>query len=534
MDFLHSPQDEKEKVILALIVANKGEMYLLLWRWDTRGPLHRIKPMRCSGQSVPSADGFPLMLIPCVSSFSFLLVTEAGLMVVYDQVFASEAHTTRYSLRASDITPSGGSSQSKQWTQWARPTRHLQYRLQHDDIFIIREDGVVETCLIDFTSRKVKVTTSVTPGRLDICVDTAFCLLAGPPHTGGGDIIIAGGDMTDGGVFQARARQPMERIQTLPNCSPVQDLVLVKAKDQQPSGTAQVTNTHNIFACCGHMHRQGSVALYDYGLEACIGWTVDHPDVKSIEQLWTFEIKTQDKLLLLSSHPSHTSMLMMDLHNADLEYADESMYPGLDFYQTTLAAALLQDDILVQITTTALNLQHLSEHTKALNLDIQSLQTLCAAILSESALIVIAHMSGANYVLSLCKLNTALDSTNAPSDIHRVSHMQSRPLSMSSSLLNGIPVVLTGTENGEVYVHRVDPSLDNHATLHFKLDELVEKLDGRAVSSICLLTRPMGLCGLILCGLRGGNLVCIEISLQYQSGQLAIGMYLLNPSTPLY
>ena len=450
MEFLHSPPEEEEKVILALLVANKGDIFLLLYRWDTRTPLHRFKPMRCSGQRLAHEDGFPLMLIPCVSSLSFLLVTESGL-IIYDQVTASQANTTRYSFKASDIAKSSGTAKTKQWTQWARPKRHLQHREQHDDIFLVREDGVIETCLIDFTDRKVKVTTSVTPGRLGICVDRAFCLLAGPAHTGGGDIIVAGGDMTDGGLFQARARQPMERIQTLPNGGPFQDLVLVNSSSKRTSRAAQTLGATEIFACCGQSEEHGSLAQIQYGLEAQIGWTVEHPDVASIERLWTLEVKSQESLLILSSHHSHTSMFALGLHEMDMEFADQQTYPGMDLDHVTLAAAMLGEGLLVQVTHSSVNLIPLVDRSTNSKFDIHQLQPLCADILVDLDLIAIAHRSSEVYGLSVCRVNQPPRTGNEGFGLEQVTQLQTRPISVQSAKLGGTAVILIGTEQGEIH-----------------------------------------------------------------------------------
>ena len=518
MDFLHSPKDEQEKVILALLIANKGEIFLLLYRWDTRMPLHRFKPMRCSGQRLPAEDGFPLMLIPCVSSLSFLLVTESGL-IIYDQVTASQANTTRYSFKASDIEGSNRLTRTKQWTQWARPKRHLQHRQMHDDIFLVREDGVIETCLIDFTNRKVKVTTSVTPGRLDICVDTAFCLLAGPAHAGGGDIIIAGGDMTDGGLFQARARRPMERIQTLSNGAPFHDMVLVNSKNKRMSGATQPGGDSEIFACCGHTDEHGSIAQIHYGLEAQIGWTVEHPDVASIERLWTLELKSQDSLLLLSSHHSHSSMFALGLQEMDLEFADSLAYPGLDFDSITLSAAMLIDDLLVQVTPGSVNIVPTRDQSQASKLDLRALKPLCADILVDTDLVVIAHSTSAAYGISMCRIVRSRDGLCEGVGLQQVANLQTRPICVHNAQLSGATIIVVGTEQGDLYAFGIDPEAGIKLLLNINVRDFVPGLDGVAVSSTCVLAPGADNQGLILCGLRGGVLLCLEVKAEKEAGE---------------
>jgi Mono-functional DNA-alkylating methyl methanesulfonate N-term len=516
-------------VILALLVANQGHIFLLLYRWDTRVPLHRFKPMRCSGQRLHVDDGFPLLLIPCVSSRSFLLVTESCL-VVYDHVTASQANTTRYSFKASNDANLDGSSRAKRWTQWARPKRHLQHRQMHDDIFLVREDGVIETCLIDFSDKKVKVTTSITPGSLDICVDSAFCLLEAPAHTGGGDIIIAGGDMTDGGLFQARARQHLERIQTLSNGAPFQDLISVTSKRKSVGNTADT----NIFACCGNVGNRGTVVQIHHGLEAQVGWTLEHPDAASIERLWTLEVRSQEAMLLLSSHHSHTSMLVLGLQEMDLEFADSISCPGLDFNQITLAAAMLRNDLLIQITPTTLNIIPIVDQSKAGRMDISDLQAVCADISSEAGWAALGHPFNQRYGLSLCNFNQNTEGRNGASGIMQVAELRTRPLCVQFAKLSGMTALLVGTEQGELYVFAMEVGIGVAQILRVNIQDLVPAIDGVAVSSICLLTHPANGVGLILCGLRGGCLVCVEVRPRDDVEQTRLGkVYLFRIGGPV-
>jgi hypothetical protein len=101
MDFLYNPRDEPEKAIIVLLVAKQGRTYILLYRWDTRLPLHELRPLRSSGHELPHEDCIPLMLIPCTATASFLLVTETE-FVLWNRVLHSEPRRTAYAFRDPD------------------------------------------------------------------------------------------------------------------------------------------------------------------------------------------------------------------------------------------------------------------------------------------------------------------------------------------------------------------------------------------------------------------------------------------------
>jgi hypothetical protein len=530
MDFLYTPSDDPDKVILALVVANEGQLFLLLYRWDTRTPLHRFKPMRCSGQLLSPSDGFPLMLIPLTSSLSFLLITEQC-FVVYDQVTASQASTTRYTFNASDAPPANGLSQTKKFTQWARPYRHLQYRANRDDIFLVREDGLVEICVIDFANRKVRIQIQHRPGKLGFNVDSAFCLLEGPSSHDGGEIIIAGGDLHDGGLFHAKARIPFERFQTLPNAAPFQDLVLVDPKDRQVSAQSAST-TPALFACCGHVDGRSSVAQVHHGYEASIGATVEDPDCASIERMFTIELKSAKRLLLIMSHASHTTILTTNLSEIGLEATNSSTSSSFEHNQTTLAAAMINNKV-VQITPISLNIVHEDDMNGGLRFDVQKLQPICAEVVTELKAIAVGHVQGESFALSILDLTQLPQDGSELSGLHQLASLPSRPLCVKGAVLGDTHLLLVGTEAGDIYVLRLMAQNGPAPFLHHNVRTLVPGVDSVAVTSLCVLSHAGQGSGLLLCGLRGGKLLCLDTTIDSGSRISDLGMSLM-PSLTLF
>jgi hypothetical protein len=527
MDFLYTPNDDPDKVILTLVVANEGQLFLLLYRWDTRTPLHKFKPMRCSGQLLSPSDGFPLMLIPLRSSLSFLLVTEQC-FIVYDHVTASQASTTRYTFNASDAPQSNGVGQSsKKFTQWARPYRHLLYRGTRDDIILVREDGLIEVCMIEFANRKVQITTQHRPGGLGCNVDSAFCLLEGPSSHDGGEIIIAGGDMHDGGLFQAKARVPIERIQILPNAAPFQDLVLVDSSEKQiPAESKSITSAH-LFACCGHVDGRSSVAQLHYGYEARIGDFVEYPDSPSIERMFTIEIRSAKRLLLIISHASHTTILATTLGDIDLEAKDSNTLPSFEHDQTTLAATMINDKIL-QATPSSLNVVHEDDIHGGLRFDWQHFQPVCAEIVTELKAVALGHVHGDSFAISVLDLTQLPDNASELLNFQHLVSISSRPLCVKAAVLGDVHLLLVGTEGGDIHMLRLLAQNGPAPLFHGNVRTLVPGLDGIAVTSLCILSHATLESGVLLCGLRGGKLLCLDITIESGSRSFDSGTLVMS------
>ncbi|ETN36575.1 uncharacterized protein HMPREF1541_08853 [Cyphellophora europaea CBS 101466] len=506
MEFLHSPKDEPSRVILVLLVAKQGRSYILLYRWDSTQPLHRMRPMRSSGQLLPKRDGIPLMLIPCTASASFLLVTETE-FVLYNRVTHSEAKRTAYEFQ--DPGAFNGHRRTKLWTQWGRPRRTYGYRKKSDEVVLVREDGYMATYEINVQS-DVKVTFASSPGNLGFSMDTAFCFLAAPLHINGGDIIIAGGSMAEGGVYHLAATQRPRRIQTLVNGAPFNDLLLLPAANSS-SSHALARPRPRIYSCCGNYEGQGSLAEIQYGLEAETGWTMEHPDVTSILRIWALEIEAMHTLLLLSSHPTHTSLITLGLDTAELEYVDDNALPGVELDASTLAAATIENGALIQITTENLNVISLGGHFRPKRQNVGAATPVCAAILASCAVAAVAHPSNDGYALSMCKIETSDNQSAEISELGDPYTLQGRPVSVAIADFAGAIAVLVTTDQGDLQMLLLNSRGDLVPMVALRLADLDLTLEGSSAGSCCLLSKPGSRVGLVLCGLKNGFLVCLEV-----------------------
>ena len=509
MDFLKPSDDDPEKVILVLLVANEGETFILLYRWDTRLPLCRIKPMRCSGQQLPIQDSLPLMLIPSMKPLSFLLVTETEL-VLYSKVTASRAERKAHPFKIDDDeNAAAASSTSLLWTQWAKPKRHMLYNQTNDDIFLVREDGYLRTYLVEY-GQDFKVKMHFHPGGLGIRVDAAFCLLASPLHIGGGDILVAAGDTTDGGVFHLRARQALEKIQVIPNNAPFNDLLIRPYTGPVVPSRRQAPLQSELYAACGSAVSQGCVVQLHFGYEAQIGWTMEFDGSESVQHLWAVESDEGGRLLLLAAHAMHTSAASISLADAEVEYVDSSTWPGLILDDTTLDVAKANSTSLIQVTSSSVNIVSLQGGETSSRMPFPSGRALCALLMLDARVVVTAQQSNEQYSLHV----SSVRDTDAQAMDRKEStalYVPARPICISRSHLAGADLVLIGTEQAELFAYVLQRDKTLVQVMHIPLSKVSEELKGTVVASTALLTVPNLDVGILLCGLRNGQMIAFRV-----------------------
>lgn len=512
MDFLHSPKDEPEKVILVLLVAKHGRTFLLLYRWDSRLPLLKMRPMRSSGLELPREDGVPLMLIPCTATASFLLVTETE-FVLYNRVMHSAAKRTAYEFQ----DPGGfqGSRRIKLWTQWGRPRRHSGYRKKSDEIILVREDGYMATYEIN-VQMDVKVTFASSPGNLGFSIDTAFSFLAAPLHIGGGDILVAGGSMAGGGVYHLPPTHGPRRIQAISNGAPFSDVILLPPNASERRGPVQ--QVPSMYSCCGGTEGRGSLAEIKIGLEAETGWTLDHPDVGSILRIWTLEAEEINMLLFVGSHGGHTSLVTLKLEKTELEYTDGAMFPGIDLLSPTLASATIVNDIMVQVTTTGLNVISLAGHFDAKTRSFGETDLICADIIPFSCMAAVAYKSRDSFLLSVLDIRTTSRHAAEISQTDLTYALSHRPTSISATTFLDHTAVIVTTADGEFELLLLSEEGRLTPTLSLNFADLDASLSATSVTSCCFLTITGSRTGLVLCGLKSGHLLCLEVRATKRNG----------------
>lgn len=508
MDFLPPPSHMKDQVMLLLLVAQRNGTYIHIFSWDARLGLGNAKPNRCSGQRLPFEDSHPLMLIPSTRWTSFVIVTETEI-VVYDDILSSRAK--RINLPLTDQYPPRyeNSTRTPLWVQWTKPTRHSTYNMTHDDICLVREDGQLRYYIID-RSIPTKIDAHFRPGNLGINVDTAFTSMQGPVALGGGDTFIVGGDLTDGGVFQCIAKNAPTCTQIIPNISPIHDMLTINSQDHNGSKALRDPDRQErIFVCSGRGTGHTSVSEIRYGLEAQIGLTADYNDLSSVNHVWALSDTQTGKVVFLLSHAQHTTAISLYLVGFELEVADSENLPGIDLTTPTLAAAIMPDDKIIQVTRTAINITAFSPDAPTVSKPYTS-KIIVAATSRELGMFAIAFETSVGFEVRLSRMS-ATDSIVDVNYAGEAIHLSQTPTALAFADGGQTPLLLVGTVSGLLCIGSADKVTGLRLLAEHNLASLLKRTETCTISSLAVLRRAGVAEYGLLCGLRTGSLVCLNI-----------------------
>ncbi|KAK5033709.1 hypothetical protein LTR13_006761 [Exophiala sideris] len=507
MSFLRSLESDPNKVILVLLVYSGEQtqgIHQYLYSWDTRSPLQTIKPMSSSGRRLTESR-LPSMLIPSARPYSFMIVMDTGISY-YENVHTND--TKR--IHCPFVDPPSG---SLEWVQWAKPRRHNEYLRKRDDVVLVREDGLVRYFQIEKAS-SAKFNTNFPIGPLGFRVDTAFCMLAGPPSKGG-DIIIAGGSMTDGGVFHVSARGSPECTQIIESICPLRDMILAPSTTVPPTRQATPSSQETpdrLYACCSR--GQGGGALFEirYGLEAQIGWTMTYPDAALIDRIWTLDIPSRNELLLLGSQSTQTTIVSFELDTQDLSFTDSESHPGFDYDHPTLAAAVLGIDTIVQVTTGSINIIPTTPDPAPSDITRVETKLHQAAIFEGDNILatVVRRSSGSEIGLTTI---TTTDSGAARLAPATTTTLPDTANSLCCFEWRDSRMLVVGTDTGKLLGYMVSPGLTLEVVFQHEVSDLDSSVESSAVTSLVVLEQRPDDPVLLLCGLRYGILLCLEMKM---------------------
>lgn len=510
MSFLPSPDSDPSRVILLLLVCSgqhENKTKQCLFKWDIHNPTQTMKPMTCSGRDL-NENQLPTMLIPSTRPYSYMVVMPSSISY-YENVQSSDMKRVNCQF----VDDCKG---KLEWVQWSRPRRHSQYLQRRDDIVILREDGLLRNFLIDKHS-STKFHTNNTIGHLGFSVDTAFCMLSGPPGKGG-DIIIVSGSMTDGGVFHVSARGSPQRIQAIESLAPLNDLITGPpvAVDGQDIATQQGT-PGRLYACSGPHDGRGQVSEIRYGLEAQIGWRMEFPDARLIDALFSLEIPGTAELLLLASHTTASSMVTFALETQEISFTDSETHPGFDFDHPTLAAIVVNRDTVVQVTTAGASAILVMAGDAITKLRQLRSKFEHAAFLDGDQAFVATRRDNTGFDLCLIEIDNAM-----PGQFKFVSRRELRlkyaPSSICCVKTKHGHLTIIGTTTGDLLGY------DELLNLVFRrmVTDLTTDVSNVAISCLVALSPNSDGPTLLLCGLRAGALLCVELKSNRRGG-LKIG-----------
>ncbi|KAI0185644.1 mono-functional DNA-alkylating methyl methanesulfonate N-term-domain-containing protein [Xylaria flabelliformis] len=352
LEFLHPGSGNAFDVVLLVIIAQPGVLRLAIYDWDTRQSLRDVLCEEKPGHRLDETAGIPLLIIPLTFGCQFLIITERSMAICSD-VLSGPPVFAPFVLAHRDKTEWHHGTGNPLWTAWARPLREESYYSETDVIYLAREDGWINNLEI---SSDFDIEVSNYYGPLECNIDLGFASLS----TLHGEVLIAGGDYGPGAIWHVYPRANPQRFGSLPNWSPMVDLVLTKDASgyAQPDfkrlpppiekPQSQTLPPEKIYVCSGR-DKSGAIVEMRHGIEAKIG--LDLLYSSPIKKCWvipSFESTPEAGFFILLALPE-TSALLHISHNLSEVSEKDQHTVNFDLLSTTLAVHVSKD-LVIQIT----------------------------------------------------------------------------------------------------------------------------------------------------------------------------------------
>ena len=202
IEFLHPSADDEKHIILLVLMIRKGKTRMLSYEWETGSDLREVRAHSRRGHLLEEARQMPLLVIPLTIKSSFILVSATSMSICQDILQGSPSFID-VNDRIDPPTSLHHGSSIPLWTAWTRPVRQSYYRVTHDDIYIVREDGLIKFLETDSAEEDL-VKTEMNIGNFSSnCGPALACLDYSTYNDGGrtGDLLITSGDSCAGGAY---------------------------------------------------------------------------------------------------------------------------------------------------------------------------------------------------------------------------------------------------------------------------------------------------------------------------------------------
>jgi hypothetical protein len=534
MEFLSVIEGEEDTVNLLLLVSRNKHTFAQLYQWDVNTRLRNLTEHRA--QRLHTEEEVPMLLVPLTKNASFMIISATTISIWTDIAFGP-ALRHRDPLSVLEGKPAHFANSRKQplITYWARPARHRDYNSEHDDLYLCREDGVVQLVEIKPLDHTHPVEVIYHIGPLDGSIDTAFAILdTGEP--GGDDVLVACGDMSDVGVYTIGALNPPFSQQALPNWSPILDLAPVEGLDQALHANFRTTpsagnraSRNRVFTISGRGDRNGTVNELRYGLEARMALRTENAEHSSIIQMWALKDLAEQVLFLLASYPWQSTLMHISTDEFDLDYGYGEENTGLDFSTQTLAAGSTPDGVIIQLTEVSIRATVLVENGPRYAGDSlpDGAKIIAAAVRGEASLFTVVVRRGKEQSLYCGKV--VLEEDNIRCQLAPSLALSESITSVCIEVLGSTPCVILGTANAKIQIVPITPgglaiALEEPINL-----ELTDTENAACASLAIISSSSEGRNHLtLLCGLRSGNLVHFGVLVRRDSSGEHIGKSLLG------
>ncbi|KAL4911285.1 hypothetical protein BDW74DRAFT_142708 [Aspergillus multicolor] len=501
MDFLYPKPEDRDKIILLLLVAHEQATHAVCYEWDANQSLRQAHP-RITKKQLPPEDRLPTMLIPLTKASSFMLVNTTTI-TVYRNKLDLPGPPTRYPLPI----PDHEQQRSPLWTRWARPLRLAEYNQNHDDIYLCREDGRIDYLGV---GSEGELENQSPLGHLLCDVDAAFDIL--DIGYDGDDLLLAAGNTGNGGLFVQRARDQPRCVQRFMNWSPVTDSVLVKPPSGPNSSTDRVVGDR-LFVCSASSYGRGAVIELRHGVEAQVELLISLEELSGTRDIWILPETVNGGVIMLTSDPMSSTFLYLPADSSEEISAIGEAECGLDTNSSTLAAGYIESGNLVQITDRAILMGATTDLQPRSRFDLGIGQSIAAAAVHGPASLVITairyHEELRLHSKKISQVNSALQITD---DIPPLK-IEYEPVCMTIQQLEIGLIVFVGSGDGRIRVY----CLGDDVKLILDVFVTVETDDdiSKAIDSLAIIADTRGPMNkaTLLCGLRSGFLIVFDISM---------------------
>ncbi len=389
MEFLHPPLNDRGQIVLLLVVSIHRKSRMIWYEWNSGATL-RESQLKPKASALQNDEQLPLLLIPLKLHFAaFMIICENCITLYRDISTGSPSRYVQHLDDVKDPEEPGSSLRRPAWVQWARPMRTPRHQRDNkfdDAIFLCREDGIVQYLEL-YNSIDHMLDSTHPAGRLGINVSTAFAILDVGPTTD--DLLAAGGDMSEGGLWRVRAREYPMRLATVPDWTPLNDFATTTNLGEIPISIGSITNIDKvlggpsrIFACTGR-GKHGAISELRYGIAASKKLdtvNLDEGVDSGVLGIWAFHgyygesgqqfersEQWKDATYILISYPTRTSLLLLRVQLRQDPQRDRDSEPqrlpdpelvtvdlGIDYDARTITSAVTPYGVTIQVTETSI------------------------------------------------------------------------------------------------------------------------------------------------------------------------------------
>ncbi|KAJ9636698.1 hypothetical protein H2199_007692 [Coniosporium tulheliwenetii] len=532
MEFLYPALNDENHVILLVVWAKDRRLRMTCWDWD-HGKGLRTVHMSVNGHPLSSMRGqevFPVLLIPLQRSSDFILVGEQDIYL-YEGVLSGAPRCNKVLVHAIAPRYPGLSKKKPRWVCWARMVRNWRLHDRADENFYLaREDGAVY--YTQFAENDIERTATLSKaGLLSCTVNTAFASLDVGSSLSNPDVLVAAGDMSQGqlvrigswqneGSHAGRSREDALKfnyMESLPNWAPTTDFLVTA----NLGGDTTAAQRDSIFTTAGRAPH-GAVCELRAGLEARIGFIFDSEELSSVASVWAFADAAERGVYFVMATPTQSLLIRIgedETGDTVVDTAFDDTSCGLDFEHTTVTAASISNQYIMQATPCAVRVLDISSASlpQVAVQELSSDETLIAAsVCRHLSAVFVAIRQGSE--ISLRSLRISDGPGGAALRKFGDAHLLSTEITcLAVFRIQDKSYVLVGLANGSVRLMSVDPI---HG-LEPESEHEISAPSSQSAPSICesaivLQSAPVsGTCTdfLIVCSLRNGTLRTMGIEL---------------------